>query len=53
LLYQALHRGGRQSALVLFAAIGTSAGVYALLCHILRIPEWSHVIDRMRGKTRG
>lgn len=52
LIYQTLHRGERHSAALLFAAIGVSVVVYALLCHLLRIPEWGHVIERARGKGR-
>ncbi|MFN0007447.1 MAG: murein biosynthesis integral membrane protein MurJ [Planctomycetota bacterium] len=51
-LYRALHAGERHSAVLLFAAIGVSVGVYAVLCHLLRIPEWSHVLDRARGRGR-
>lgn len=52
MLYRALHGGEKHSAVLLFAAIAVSVGVYAVLCHLLRIPEWSHVLDRARGRGR-
>lgn len=48
LLYYALHRSEKHSAVLLLATIGVSAGAYAVLCHLLRVPEWSHVMERVR-----
>jgi putative peptidoglycan lipid II flippase len=53
LLYRSLHQGERHSAALLFAAIAASIAVYAVLCHLLRIPEWNHVVERVRGRARG
>lgn len=43
-----LHAGGPHRALALLAAIALCISVYALVSHGLRIPEWHHLIGRLR-----
>ncbi|MFN0243275.1 MAG: murein biosynthesis integral membrane protein MurJ [Planctomycetota bacterium] len=44
----ALYAGGPHRALALLAAIALCISVYALVSHGLRIPEWHHLIGRLR-----
>jgi putative peptidoglycan lipid II flippase len=52
ILYAWMHEGEGHGAVSLFVAIGASIGTYAVLCHLLRIPEWQHVLDRLRPSVR-
>lgn len=40
--------GERASATFLLLAIAVSIAIYGLLAHLLRVPEWHHVLDRVR-----
>jgi len=42
-------RGEGSPALPLLASIGASVGLFAGLAHLLRIPEWEHLVGRLRG----
>jgi len=52
LMYCGLHRDGKHSAVLLLGSIAVSVALYAALSHFLRIPEWSHVVERVRGRAR-
>lgn len=43
-----LHDGGPHRALALLVAIMLCVSIYALVSHGLRIPEWHHLIGRLR-----
>ncbi len=48
-LYYELLRGSRHSVIALLASIAISIGLYAAFSHALRVPEWRHVLERLRG----
>ena len=52
LLYTALLGTKEVSASALLASIGAAVGLYALLSQLLRVPEWSHIVGRVRARFR-